>query len=350
MRGGECPGPPPAPLDPWATGACAACALCGLLHAFLGGRLFKCSLFLTGAAFGGGLVWLLCAQERAIGREESAACAATAAALFGLVCASVVYVGQFVLGLHAGLLLAAASLFAACHLGAVDIGEHVPHTEHVWTCVGVLLGGGVAGAMLALRWRRAAALLSTALYGAALLVLAADYCVERLAALPWLWERVTLRPPQPPPCRLATWLVLAAWPAAAAAGFAAQLAQGATGPVAHRHPHQPRHRRPTQHAATSGGGKRPTGQPLPSAPADTRQTKYRQLYRARTAHGDQISRQLALALAAGGYPGTVAAPCSEPGAGEFSTLQSDATHLTMLPDAHLAALSESDTDTLPDRR
>lgn len=37
----------------------------------------------------------------------------------------------------------------------------------------------------------------------------------------------------------------------------------------------------------------------------------------------------------------------ELGAGECSTLQSDATHLTILPDAHLAALSESDDDSLP---
>lgn len=35
---------------------------------------------------------------------------------------------------------------------------------------------------------------------------------------------------------------------------------------------------------------------------------------------------------------------SEPGGGECSTLQSDATHLTILPDAQLAALTESEDD------
>lgn len=76
--------------------------------------------------------------------------------------------------------------------------------------------------------------------------------------------------------------------------------------------------------------------------AELRQKKYRYLYQVRTAHGDVISQNFVQALQK-----------KEPGAGECSTLQSDATHLTILPDAHMSVLTESEDDSqteIPTRR
>lgn len=69
--------------------------------------------------------------------------------------------------------------------------------------------------------------------------------------------------------------------------------------------------------------------------AELRQKKYRYLYQVRTAHGDIISQNFVHALQNKEMDG---------GPGECSTLQSDATHLTILPDSHLAVLTESEDD------
>lgn len=89
--------------------------------------------------------------------------------------------------------------------------------------------------------------------------------------------------------------------------------------------------------------------------AELRQKKYRYLYQVRTAHGDVISQVRSFFLYARSlwigddeyFQNFVQAlQKKEPGGapGECSTLQSDATHLTILPDAQLAALTESEDD------
>ncbi|KAJ8940055.1 hypothetical protein NQ314_010887 [Rhamnusium bicolor] len=102
--------------------------------------------------------------------------------------------------------------------------------------------------------------------------------------------------------------------------------------------------------------------------AEMRQKKYRYLYQVRTAHGDVISQMSGifihmhygnkvtnilislLAFKIGSLFFRILCnnckkkDCPELGQGECSTLQSDATHLTILPDAQLAALTESEDD------
>lgn len=69
-------------------------------------------------------------------------------------------------------------------------------------------------------------ILGSSLYGGATLSIAIDYFVEKLSMISWLWQRVSLRPVQPPPCWF-SWIVLGAWPSFVLAGLIIQF--GITG-------------------------------------------------------------------------------------------------------------------------
>uniref|UniRef100_A0A4W3H1Q3 Transmembrane protein 198 n=1 Tax=Callorhinchus milii TaxID=7868 RepID=A0A4W3H1Q3_CALMI len=77
--------------------------------------------------------------------------------------------GLFMVGLALGLLLAAGGLLAAGPL-------YQPRS--VWVPLGLLLGAGLLGAVLTLQWQKLFTVLSTAVLGAAILVLAADYLLQ----------------------------------------------------------------------------------------------------------------------------------------------------------------------------
>ncbi|KAJ8951875.1 hypothetical protein NQ318_019851, partial [Aromia moschata] len=240
-----------------------------------------------------------------------------AGVLFGLITMLVQYVGLFMTGLHTGLLLGLAALLTADHFM-----ETAPNGS-VWLCVGVLLCSALLVAIFNLYFRKSLTILASSLYGSAMLSVAVDYFVERLSMILWVWQRVSLKPVQPPPCWF-SWIVLGAWPSLVLAGLVVQYA--ITGRGIH-------------HADVVAGRKKPRA---PSARgvtradrAEMRQKKYRYLYQVRTAHGDVISQNFVQQLQK---------KDGADGQGECSTLQSDATHLTILPDAHLAALTESEDD------
>lgn len=61
------------------------------------------------------------------------------------------------------------------------------------------------------------------MYGGAILSVSADYFVERLKMVSWIWERVVLKPVSPPPCWF-SWIVLATWPSLVLTGLIVQCA------------------------------------------------------------------------------------------------------------------------------
>ncbi|KAF2902572.1 hypothetical protein ILUMI_03620 [Ignelater luminosus] len=297
--------------DLTAAAVCSVYIVFGVLYTFLGYRCFKTVMFLTGFIFASCIVYLICLQGELMPPYGNAGVALLAGFLFGLITMLVQYVGLFMSGLHTGLLLGLAALLAADH-----ILETSP-TGSVWLCVGVLLASALLFAVLNLYFRKGLTILGTSVYGGAIISIAVDYFVERLAMVTWVWHRVTLRPVVPAPCWF-SWVVLAAWPSLVLAGLIIQCAVTGRG---------------TYHADCR---KKPRGVNVHRGQArvdkaELRQKKYRYLYQVRTAHGDVISQALQK-KEPGGAPG------------ECSTLQSDATHLTILPDAQLAALTESEDD------
>lgn len=296
---------------------CSIYIVFGILYTFCGYRCFKTVMFLTGFIFASSIVYLICLQGVLMPPYGNAGVAIFAGILFGLITMLVQYVGLFMEGLHTGLLLSLGGLLAADH-----IMETSPRGS-VWLCVGVLLASALLFAILNLYFRKGLTILGTSLYGGAIISASIDYFVERFSLVTWVWERVSLRPAVPPPCWY-SWIVLGAWPTLVLTGLIIQCALTGRG---------------TYHDDVTAGRKKP--RPPPNGRgridrAELRQKKYRYLYQVRTAHGDVISQNFVQALHQKKEPG--GAP------GECSTLQSDATHLTILPDTNMAVLTESEDD------
>lgn len=319
--------------DPAAATICALCILIGLLYTFGGYRCFKTTMFLTGFIFASGIVYLICLQGELLPAYGNAGVALFAGLLFGLITTLVQYVGLFMGGLHTGFLLALAALVTADY--AIDTSQASPRGS-VWLCVGVLLATALVFAIFNLYFRKGLTVLGTAVYGASLVTAGSDYLVERWAGIAWIWDRGSLRPIAPPPCAH-SWIVLALWPGLALIGLFIQCLLTGRG---------------THHADVAAGRKKPRPGVHNSSRrvdrAELRQKKYRYLYQVRTAHGDVISQNFVQALQKKECDSTAD---GGDGSCNSNTLQSDATHLTILPDtgqpgsdAQLAALTESDDD------
>nr|CAD7258859.1 unnamed protein product [Timema shepardi] len=279
-------------------------------RAALGYRCFKAVMFLTGFIFGSIIVYLICLQEKC--DYYDARCsflppppgvALGAGILFGLITMLVQYVGLFMTGFHTGLFLGVISLAVAEHF--------YWQPSAVWMTVGVLLGGGLT-------------VIGTSVYGGAIMAGALDYFVEKFLMVMWVWDRVALHKSSPP-CWF-SWLILSVWPFMIFVGLITQWAITGRGIY-----HQEYTGVPSKKSRNMNIQRVRTREQR----AELRQKKYRYLYQVRTAHGDVISQSYVQALQR-----KVCGP------GETNTLQSDSTHLTILPadQTQLAALTESEDD------
>ncbi|KAM6189070.1 transmembrane protein 198-like [Sarcoramphus papa] len=209
------PGDPPAPrcaleprppYEPVPATLCALGALFGLVCGCFGYRCFKAIMFLSGLLFGSIVIFLLCYKERVLETQLSLEASAGIALGIGLLCGLVTMllrsVGLFTTGLLLGLLLATAALVAAAP---------VLPPPSPWVPAGSLLGLALLCALLALQWPKALTILSTAVFGAAVVVVCADYFVEALALVLYVYDRLRLAPARP--LCWHSWVLLGAWPA-----------------------------------------------------------------------------------------------------------------------------------------
>ncbi|XP_073951488.1 transmembrane protein 198 isoform X2 [Choristoneura fumiferana] len=308
--------------DPIISVICAMYIAFGIVYTFFGYRCFKASMFLTGFTFGSTIVYLICLQDYLMPAYGNVCVALCAGLLFGLITMLIQYVGLFMTGFHTGLLLALAGLAIYDHFL-----DSRPTTY--WLCVAALLGSGIFFAVINLYWKKVLTIFGTSVYGGAVIATSIDYFFERMMMLKWLWERAKLEPAVAPPCRL-SWLALAAWPAAAAAGLAAQAALTAAG-IHHEQSAQKRRLKAQQSRPVTREQR-----------AEMKQRKYRYLYQVRTAHGDVISQSYVQALQKKAHCGNWGGGGG--GGGECSTLQSDSTHLTVLAGSELAPPTDSEDD------
>lgn len=180
-----------------------------------GYRCFKAIMFLSGLLFGSAVIFLLCYKERILdtqlSMEVSAGIALGIGVLCGLVTMLVHSVGLFLTGLLLGLLVATAGLVAT---------EPLYKLSSAWVPAGSLLGTALLGAVLALRWQRALTVISTAVFGGAVLTLCLDYAVENLALGQHVYDRLRLGPSSS--LCWCGWAVLATWPVLALMGVVLQ--------------------------------------------------------------------------------------------------------------------------------
>ncbi|XP_062311081.1 transmembrane protein 198-like [Osmerus eperlanus] len=194
---------------------CSMCCLFGIIYCFFGYRCFKAVMFLSGLMFGSVIIFLLCHKERVLDTqlsvEASAGIGLGVGVLCGLVTMLVRSVGLFMTGLLLGLLLALAALLVAANFYSAG---------SVWVPLGTLLAAGMLGAVLTLQWQRLFTVLSTAVFGAAIMTVCADYFVEMLALGAYVYDCLRLRP-APPLCWY-SWVILGIWPALSLMGVLVQ--------------------------------------------------------------------------------------------------------------------------------
>ncbi|KAJ8358566.1 hypothetical protein SKAU_G00150910 [Synaphobranchus kaupii] len=182
------------------------CCLFGIIYCFFGYRCFKAVMFLSGLMFGSVIIFLLCHKERVLDTqlsvEASAGIGLGIGVLCGLVTMLVRSVGLFMTGLLLGLLLALAALLVAASFYSAG---------SVWVPLGTLLGAGMLCAVLTLQWPRPFTVLSTAVFGAAIMTVCADYFVEMLALAAHVYDCLRLVPDPPPLCWY-SWVILGVWP------------------------------------------------------------------------------------------------------------------------------------------
>lgn len=194
---------------------CSMCCLFGIIYCFFGYRCFKAVMFLSGLMFGSVIIFLLCHKEHVLDTQLSVEASAGIGLGIGLLCGLVTMlvrsVGLFMTGLLLGLLLALAALLVTHQF-------YTPTT--VWVPLGALLGTGMLFAVLTLQWQKLFTMLSTAVFGAAIMTVCADYFVEMLALGKHVYDCLRLTP-GPPLCWY-SWVILGIWPALSLLGVLVQ--------------------------------------------------------------------------------------------------------------------------------
>lgn len=180
-----------------------------------GYRCFKAVMFLSGLMFGSVIIFLLCHKEHVLDTQLSVEASAGIGLGIGLLCGLVTMlvrsVGLFMTGLLLGFLLALAALLVTQQF-------YTPTT--LWVPLGALLGSGMLFAVLTLQWQKMFTMLSTAVFGAAIMTVCADYFVEMLVLGMYVYECLRLTPGQA--LCWYSWVILGIWPALSLIGVLVQ--------------------------------------------------------------------------------------------------------------------------------
>ncbi|MBN3297639.1 transmembrane protein 198 [Amia ocellicauda] len=194
---------------------CAMCCLFGIIYCFFGYRCFKAVMFLSGLMFGSVIIFLLCHKERVLDTQLSVEASAGIGLGIGLLCGLVTMlvrsVGLFMTGLLLGLLLALAALVAMNQF-------YSPGT--VWVPLGAMLGSGMLCAVITLQWQKLFTVLSTAVFGGAIMTVCVDYFIENLNLVVYVYNHIRLM--AAPPLCWYSWVIMGVWPALSMLGVVVQ--------------------------------------------------------------------------------------------------------------------------------
>lgn len=214
------------------------------------------------------MVYVICMEEAVLPLWSNALIAASAGVLFGLITLLVQYVGLFMLGFQAGLLLAVVGL------SGVEVAADVAPNS-AWVTVAILLVTGMIFSLFNLYFQKSFTIFGSALYGGAILTTGLDYFIENSIMLLWVWDRVRCAKSPAEPCWF-SWAILGAWPASLVLGVLTQSLVTGKGTY-HEQQFPPRRRSKSR---------------KPETREERKQQKYRYLYQVRTCHGDVISQPI----------------------------------------------------------
>ncbi|XP_069762675.1 transmembrane protein 198-like isoform X2 [Narcine bancroftii] len=194
---------------------CAMCCIFGVIYCFFGYRCFKAVMFLCGLMFGSIIIFLLCYKERVLDIELSVEASAGIGLGIGILCGLVTMlvrsVGLFMIGLVLGLLVATVTLIVM---------EQFYHPHTIWIPLGLLIGIGMLFAVLTLQWQKLFTIISTAVFGGAIMTLTVDYFIELLLLAQYIYERLKIAPSLP--ICWYSWVILGIWPLLSILGIVVQ--------------------------------------------------------------------------------------------------------------------------------
>ena len=183
-------------------------------HAHLSGYKYrKISLFLVGFSSGALIAYLICVIRSRLSIGYVLLITAVVAIVLGSLCAILISFGLVAVGLAAGFCLSFAFLLPFATLYEYTI-LHIP--------VGVLIGTSVVMAGATVWRKRVFLIISSSLYGGALIMGCVDYFVESLWLLDYAWRKVFLVRYWGEPCFF-SWIVLGIWPVVAIIGLIIQV-------------------------------------------------------------------------------------------------------------------------------
>ncbi|PFX33281.1 transmembrane protein 198-like isoform X3 [Stylophora pistillata] len=201
--------------------ASSLCIVIGGFHLILGFKYQRITLFATGFSSAALLSYAICLIRSTLAIYYILLIVAAVAIFAGILCTTVVFCGLFSSGIVAGFCLAMAFL-----LGFASLYQYTTLSLPV----GVIILGSVLIAGASVWWKRVLLVVTSSIYGGALVTGGLDYFIEDLRLLDYFWLKIFLKNIKGhEPCMF-SWIILGVWPLLILIGLLVQFLKTAKQP------------------------------------------------------------------------------------------------------------------------
>lgn len=192
-----------------------------LVSLHTGFKYQRITLFATGFSSASLLTYLICLIRSSLDIQYILLITAAVGIFAGILCTTVIFCGLFTSGIVAGFSLAMAFL-----LGFASLYQYTTLTIPV----GVLIGVSVLMAGAGVWWKRVLLIVTSSIYGGALMISGLDYFIEDLRLLNYAWQKVFIKDVKgDEPCMF-SWIILGVWPLLVLIGLLVQFLKTAKKP------------------------------------------------------------------------------------------------------------------------
>ena len=179
----------------------------------------RITLFTTGFSSAALITYVICLIRSSLAIQYILLITAAVGIFAGILCTTVIFCGLFTSGIVAGFSLSMAFLLGFSSLYTT---LSVP--------VGVVIGVSVLLAGASVWWKRVLLIVTSSIYGGALMIAGLDYFIENLRLLDYIWQKVFLKDLKGlKPCFF-SWIVLGVWPLLVLIGLLVQFLKTAKKP------------------------------------------------------------------------------------------------------------------------
>lgn len=193
--------------------AASLCVLIGGFHVLFGFKYQRITLFATGFSSAALLTYLICSIRSSLEVQYVLLITAAIGVFGGILCTTVIFCGLFSSGIVAGFCVTMAFLFGLASLHAYQ-SLSVP--------LGVIISISVIVAGANVWWKRVVLILTSSVYGAALIMGGVDFFIEDMRFLHHIWQKVFISEITGRPCFF-SWISFGVWPLMCLIGFLVQF-------------------------------------------------------------------------------------------------------------------------------